>query len=243
MTINLQDFFTYYTGTAEQKEAIAMLQQQMPHTLMQDDSAWVVQYRTQPEQPRYEWPITKEQMGAIMCCSSEALSGDLMNDYARCVATFGMSTLDQVYFLGQVAHESAGLRYPVEIHDGSNYEGRTDLGNTQPGDGVKFAGTGYLQVTGRYNHQAFSDYMWSIGQGDPNIMKIGKTWTSEKYPWTISGFWWHNNQMTAFCDARKECTNYQIDEVGARVNGQMRPRGADERIKYTDTAYRVLIGV
>ena len=187
--------------------------------------------------------MTKEQMGYIMGCSSEALSGELMNDYARCVATFEMNTLDQVYFLGQIGHESAGLRYPVEIHDGSNYEGRTDLGNTQPGDGVKYAGTGYLQVTGRANHQAFSDYLWSIGQGDPKVMQIGKTYTSEKYPWTISGFWWHNNKMNAFCDARKECTNYQIDEVGARVNGRMRPNGADARIRYTELAYQTLIGV
>ena len=61
-----------------------------------------------------------------------------MDDYARCVETFGMDKLAQVYFLGQCGHESAGLRYPVEIHDGSNYEGRTDLGNIYPGDGVKF---------------------------------------------------------------------------------------------------------
>ena len=63
----------------------------------------------------------------------------------------------------------AGLRYPVEIHDGSNYEGREDLGNTQPGDGVKFAGTGWIQVTGRYNHQRFADAI-----GDPKIMELGR---------------------------------------------------------------------
>ena len=244
MTINLQDFFTYYEGTAEQKEAIALLQQQMPHSLMTADAAWVVQFRKKPEPAAVpEWPVSKEQMGQIMGCSPDSLPDSLMDDYARCVQTFGMSRLAQVYFLGQCGHESAGLRYPMEIHDGSNYEGRTDLGNTQPGDGVKFAGTGWIQVTGRHNHQAFADYMASIGQPDPRIMAEGKTYSAEKYPWTSSGNWWRCNNMNAFCDERKECTNYQIDEVGRRVNGQMRPRGADERIKYTDTAYRVLIGV
>ena len=34
-----------------------------------------------------------------------------------------------------------------------------------------------------------------------------------------------------------------IDEVGARVNGRMRPNGADDRIAYTDRAYRAIIGV
>ena len=242
MTINLQDFFTYYTGTAEQKKAIALLQKSMPLTLLQDRSAWVVQYRQQPEAPEAppvgEWPVSKEQMGLIMGCEPSALPDSLMEDFARCVKDCEMDKLEMVYFLGQCGHESAGLRYPVEIHDGSNYEGREDLGNTQPGDGVKFAGTGWIQVTGRYNHQRFADAI-----GDPKVMELGKTYTSEKYPWSISGHWWKANGMKAMCSARKECTNHQIDEVGARVNGQMRPRGADERIKYTDTAYRVLIGV
>jgi hypothetical protein len=49
--------------------------------------------------------------------------------------------------------------------------------------------------------------------------------------------------MKAMCAARKECTNAQIDEIGARVNGMNRPNGADDRINYTDRAYRTLIGV
>ena len=77
-------------------------------------------------------------------------------------------------------HESAGLRYPVEIHDGSNYEGREDLGNTTLGWGVKFAGTGWIQVTGAYWHRKFGECI-----GDPKVFELGKTYTSEKYPWSI----------------------------------------------------------
>lgn len=241
MTINLQDFFTYYAGTAEQKEAIALLQQQMPHSLMTDDAAWVVQFRKKPEAPAF--PITREQMLAIMCCDSALVTQQVMVDYANCVEIFEMDTLSQVYFLGQCGHESGGLRWPVELSDGSYLEGRTDIGNTQPGDGPKYKGHGYLQNTGRANTQAFSDWLEKIGKPDPKVMELGAEYIGATYPWTVSGFWWLNNQMNSYCAARKECTNYQIDEVGARVNGQMRPRGADERIKYTDTAYRVLIGV
>ena len=163
-----------------------------------------------------------------------------MDDLARCVDTFNMDKLSMAYFLGQCGHESGGLRYPVEIFDGSNYEGRTDLGNSQPGDGVKFAGTGWIQVTGRYNHQSFSDYMASIGQADPKIMEIGKTYTSEKYPWTISGNWWRCAGMNAFCSNRPQHTNGQIDEVGARVNGRMPPNGAADRLEYTHRAFDLL---
>ncbi len=58
----------------------------------------------------------------------------------------------QAMFIAQLAHESGGFRYMEEIASGAAYEGRSDLGNTQPGDGVRYKGRGYIQVTGRYNY-------------------------------------------------------------------------------------------
>ncbi|CAM4847185.1 unnamed protein product, partial [Rotaria magnacalcarata] len=45
-------------------------------------------------------------------------------------------------FLAQLAHESGQLVYMEELASGAAYEGRLDLGNTQPGDGVRFKGRG-----------------------------------------------------------------------------------------------------
>ena len=49
--ISLPDFFKYYSGTVEQKEAIVLLESQMPHSLLTDDCSWVEKYREQPEIP------------------------------------------------------------------------------------------------------------------------------------------------------------------------------------------------
>lgn len=59
-------------------------------------------------------------------------------------------------FLANVGHESGGFRYSREIWGPTpaqrRYEGRLDLGNTQPGDGARFPGHGDIQNTGRANH-------------------------------------------------------------------------------------------
>ena len=39
-------------------------------------------------------------------------------------------------WLAQLAHESGELRYTRELADGTAYEGRRDLGNIAPGDGL-----------------------------------------------------------------------------------------------------------
>lgn len=64
------------------------------------------------------------------------------------------SKQEQAAFIAQLSHESGGFKYFEELASGSAYEGRSDLGNTQPGDGQRFKGRGPIQLTGRSNYRA-----------------------------------------------------------------------------------------
>ena len=180
------------------------------------------------------WPLTKEQLGFIMQCSSETLNDALINDLARCVADCEMDTLELVYFRGNAVMSPAVCATRSRFTTAAITRGAATLATQS-----QAMASGLLAPAGsksrRYNHQSFANAI-----GDPKIMELGKQYTSENYPWSISGHWWKRNGMKEMCAARKECTNYQIDEIGAKVNGRMRPNGADDRISYTDRAYRTL---
>ena len=113
--------------------------------------------------------------------------------------------------------------------------GKEYYGNVYFKDGVKFAGTGWIQVTGRYNHTRFSEYLEKIGKADPRILEEGKTYTAEVYPWSISGFWWDDNGMNEYCESWPD-----MDKVGARVNGKYLPNGYQDRRDYTNRAFEIL---
>ena len=73
---------------------------------------------------------------------------------------FQVNTKDrQAAFLAQVGHESGQLKYAEEVASGRAYEGRKDLGNVNPGDGMKFKGRGLIQVTGRANYKIFDEWL------------------------------------------------------------------------------------
>src|SRR5262249_84830 len=57
--------------------------------------------------------------------------------------------------LANLIYETSNLKAMQEAGSGDQYEGRKDLGNTEPGDGRRFKGRGYAEIGGRENYQSF----------------------------------------------------------------------------------------
>jgi putative chitinase len=82
------------------------------------------------------------------------------------------SELRLAHFMAQLVHESGSFRYMEEIASGQAYEGRVNLGNTEPGDGKRFKGRGPIQITGRANYRTFGRKIGIDIERHPEIAAI-----------------------------------------------------------------------
>jgi predicted chitinase len=134
---------------------------------------------------------------------------------------FGIDTpIRRAHFLAQCAHESGGFKWVREFASGQAYEGRKDLGNTQPGDGVRYKGRGYIQLTGRANYTKFNGSVSKNVVSDPMLVETDYVAQSPAWFWKINKF---NN----FANDDSVET---LKKVTKRVNGGY--NGYEERKKY-----------
>lgn len=118
--------------------------------------------------------------------------------------------LRTAHFLAQVGHESLSLRYTRELASGAAYEGRTDLGNTQKGDGVRFKGRGLIQLTGRDNYSKYGTYakLDLLKKGNEELIA-----NTPKYALDVSLWFWDGRKLNNHADAD------DLRAITRRVNG------------------------
>jgi putative chitinase len=137
------------------------------------------------------------------------------------------SDLRMAHFIAQIGHETASFRYAEEIADGSAYEGRADLGNTEAGDGKRFKGRGLIQLTGRANYRAYSQ--------DSGVDYIAKPQLVATDPYVavdVACWFWNKNGLNKLADQD------DVKAVTKRINGGF--NGLDDRIDYLTRAKAVL---
>lgn len=161
--------------------------------------------------------ITAAQLRAI-ASGTAPFAAKIAESFNPLAAPFGLTTpLRQAHFFAQLAHESAGFRYVREIWGPTaaqkRYEGRKDLGNTQPGDGSRYRGRGPIQITGRDNYRAFTAWIKRRYPEAPDFEAEPEK--LEEFPWALmAAFWfWDTRGLNALADAD------DVVAVTKKING------------------------
>lgn len=132
-------------------------------------------------------------------------------------------------FLAQLAHESGQLVYMEELASGAAYEGRLDLGNTQPGDGRRYKGRGPIQLTGRANYREAGKALGLDLEGNPELVK------TPSVGFRTSVWFWTTRGLNALADIG---TLDAFRQITRRINGGT--NGQADREQYWDKAKKAL---
>lgn len=154
---------------------------------------------------------------------------------------FHITTYNRITtFLAQLAHESGSFRYVRELASGKAYEGRADLGNIYPGDGIFFKGRGLIQITGRSNYRACSLALF----GDLRLLKNPELLESPQYAVASACWFWSMKGLNEIADqpgnavfVRKEKKYTKIEWITLKINGGQ--NGLSDRKQFYEIAKKI----
>ncbi|WP_407653899.1 glycoside hydrolase family 19 protein [Archangium lipolyticum] len=182
---------------------------------------------TGPSEPGTKGGVSLAQLRKIMPNLSQAKAEQYLPHLNKAMAEAGINTPKrQAAFLAQLAHESGEFRYMEEIASGAAYEGRKDLGNTQPGDGKRFKGRGPIQLTGRANYAAAGKALGIDLVNNPTRA------ADPDVGFRTAAWFWNTRNLNTYADAG----NFR--EVTRRINGGY--NGLASREAYYNRALDVL---
>lgn len=143
---------------------------------------------------------------------SEGAAGDIAKSLSVAAGAAGINTPARVAaFLAQLAHESGGFRYIEELWGPTpaqrRYEGRRDLGNVHAGDGYRYRGRGWIQLTGRYNYRKYGQLLGVDLESQPDLA------ATPEYAARLAAAYWQQRGLSGLADAG----NFR--EITRRING------------------------
>ncbi len=164
-----------------------------------------------------ETEITPAQLQKIMQCSA-ARAALFTPHINRACKLFEINTPARMAaFLAQIGHESGRLVYTCEIWGPTlaqqKYEGRKDLGNTQPGDGKRFMGRGLIQTTGRANYRATHDGLNEALEGVPDFEQHPTALELPEWAALSAAWYWQSHGLNALADGGA------FDAITRKING------------------------
>lgn len=123
--------------------------------------------------PAGGFPLTPARIAAICGCPTanvQAHWAGIEQALADCGLADRASTIAAVATIGT----EVPAFLPIDEHGDDAYftrmyEGRRDLGNTRPGDGARYHGRGFVQLTGRANYRAYGQKLGLPLEQDPEL--------------------------------------------------------------------------
>lgn len=123
-------------------------------------------------------------------------------------------------FVAEACHETMGFYALKEIWGPtptqSRYQGRVDLGNVHPGDGMKYMGRGLFQYTGYYNYWSLGPELKAIlgpNADVPDFLANPEKLQEPRWAVLSAGNYWRKNNLNPLADAGK------IDTISKVING------------------------
>lgn len=130
------------------------------------------------------------------------------------------------YFPGNL--EESYARQPQKIAS-RVYANRMGNGDESSGEGWKYRGRGYIQLTGKDNYKAFSASINEDCVANPDLV-------ATKYPLASAAWFFHKNGLHKIADGG--ATDAVVTSVTKRVNGGT--IGLPDRIKHFKEYYSLL---
>jgi putative chitinase len=139
----------------------------------------------------------------------------------------GLTGTFRKYFLTEAA-AAPYAKNPQKIAS-KVYGGRMGNGPESTGDGYKFRGRGYIQLTGKDNYTRFAKFIGEDTVNNPDLV-------ATKYPLASAAFFFDSNKLWAICDRGADTAT--VTAVTKRVNGGT--IGLSDRIKHFQEYYHLL---